>query len=145
MKIYTSYFALVPKLREKGLIPVSIATVIPKWFQGTGIVEYKKLAPNSNMLKMSKSQYLPLFNKILMSHHPSTIIKELRTISNINENKDIVLLCCERAEDCDCGKSWCHRHIVAKWLQKELKEEVKEFRFADPEPTKPKIIQVSMF
>ncbi len=51
----------------------------------------------------------------------------------------------DKVEDCDCGKSWCHRHIVAKWLQKELKEEVKEFRFADPEPTKPKIVQGNLF
>jgi hypothetical protein len=30
-----------------------------------------------------------------------------------------IMLCWESAADCDSGTRWCHRHIVAQWLEGE--------------------------
>ena len=37
-----------------------------------------------------------------------------------------VLLCYEKYADIEQGKTFCHRHIVAKWLKEKLGVEVKE-------------------
>jgi hypothetical protein len=37
-----------------------------------------------------------------------------------------VMLCWETASDCHSGKTFCHRHLVAQWLEDSLGIEIEE-------------------
>ena len=45
-KIYTSYFGNLLKLREKGIKPISIALLPPRWYAGD---ELRELAPDGTV------------------------------------------------------------------------------------------------
>ena len=97
---------------------VSIAAKSPDFYNGR---EYKKLAPKYWFFKKYKEdgdeefyteQY---YKEVLDKLDPKEVYKELR-----GEENDIILLCWEHY-----GK-FCHRHLVAEWLSKELGIEIKE-------------------
>ena len=106
----TSYFA-----KYKGINAVSIALSKPKWYQCR---EYKKLAPSWNLLNKYKQDgdkqfYTEQYQKeVLDKLDPQQVYEEL--------GEDAVLLCWEKSGD------FCHRHIVADWLEKRLGIEVNE-------------------
>jgi hypothetical protein len=111
IEIYTSYFANYKKEDA-----VSIAFSTPNWFKGE---EYKKLAPPKKLLYDYKSglvdekKYREIYSKeVLNELNPSEIAKELN-------NK--VILCYEKPED------FCHRRLVAEWLENNLDIKVNEF------------------
>ncbi len=97
---------------------VSIAAKSPDFYNGR---EYKKLAPKYWFFKKYKEdgdeefyteQY---YKEVLDKLDPKEVYKELG-----GEENDIILLCWEHY-----GK-FCHRHLVAEWLSKELGIEIKE-------------------
>jgi len=106
----TSYYA-----KYKGDNAVSIAGKCPEWYKGK---EYKKLAPNYWFFKKYKEDgdvefYKEQYQKEILSNlNAETVYREL--------GEDAVILCWEAS-----GK-FCHRHLVARWLEKELGIEVKE-------------------
>ena len=112
--MYTGYFAKLKKYQEAGLVPVSIALKTPDWYHG---LEYKKLAPNWDILSAWKSgehkgdidYYTKHFEEVLDTLRPEGVIIELKQFGLL---QDIILLCYEKPE------SFCHRHIVANWLNK---------------------------
>lgn len=121
--IYTGYFAKMAAYRNAGLTPVSIARYAPKWYTGH---QYKQLAPLPEMLRMSEPEYVPLYNtSVLRYHNPARLAEELHTLGD-----NVVLLCYEKPED------FCHRHLVAKWLQhyRVPCEEYQLNRVPDPTP-----------
>ena len=97
---------------------ISIARKPPKWYNGR---EYKKLAPKYWFFKKykedgdeeyyTKQYYKEMLNKL----NAKEVYKELG-----GEEKDIILLCWENYD------KFCHRFIVAEWLEKELGIEIKE-------------------
>ena len=108
----TSYFA-----KYKGDNGVSIALYTPKWFKGR---TYKKLAPTSKLLfdyknkKISDIEYIEIYKRdVLKKLNPKQVYEEL--------GKDSVLLCFEKVG------SFCHRHIVALWLEEELGIAIEEY------------------
>lgn len=113
MKIHTGNFANLKKYKEAGLFPVSIA-LSSRYFTG---ITYKPLNPDRSFLNDHEDIYTPKFNKILQSLSASKVLEDLKMISN---GQDIVLLCHESENE------FCHRRLVAKWLEKHLKIEVKE-------------------
>lgn len=100
----TSYFA-----KYKGDKGVCISLGVPKWFKGK---LYKKLAPTYQILNQYKIdndeiKYTEHYTKeILNKLNPKEVYDEL--------GEDSVLLCYEKSN------SFCHRHIVAEWLEREL-------------------------
>ena len=112
--MYTGYFAKLKKYQEAGLVPVSIALKSPDWYHG---LEYKQLAPNWDILSAWKSgehkgdidYYTKHFEEVLDTLRPEDVIIELKQFGLL---QDIILLCYEKPE------SFCHRHIVANWLNK---------------------------
>lgn len=113
MMIYTSYFANLKKIPE-GIIPISICAKAPSWYSG---YEYKKLAPTYQTLKRYKeskneSQYIKSYTKtVLDTLDPYQVVNELIDLIPYGyKGNDIVLLCYEKPTD------FCHRHLVAKWL-----------------------------
>jgi len=107
----TSYFS------KSGQDPnaVSIAGKAPNWYKGR---EYKKLAPKYWFFKKYKQDsdetfYTEQYRKeVLGALDPKEVFKEL--------GEDAVLLCWEKP------KWFCHRHIVARWLEESLGIEIGE-------------------
>lgn len=107
----TSYFSKSSKHPNA----VSIAGKSPSWYNGR---IYRKLAPkySSFMLyKNNKDEELFIKNyyeEVLNKLNPNQVFEELGEHS--------VLLCWETSD------KFCHRHIVAEWLSKNLNISVTE-------------------
>lgn len=123
--IYTSNFSSwgLHKLPE-GARVISIAGKAPYWYSGA---QYKVLAPKYWFFKKYKEDgdsdyYTLMFNaEVLGGLYQIQVIKDLcnlvgygRYYSDIyrDKNRHIVLLCYEKPKD------FCHRHLVAEWLNK---------------------------
>lgn len=107
----TSYFA-----KYKGENGVSIAGKCPTWFKGK---ECKKLAPKYWFFKdykdgkITAQEYTKFYYaEVLDKLDAQQVYKELGT--------NAVLLCWEKTGE------FCHRRIVAEWLEKSLGVIVKE-------------------
>lgn len=100
----TSYYA-----KYRGPHGVSIAGYAPKGYKGR---EYKKLAPKFWFFKKYKADgdeasYTENFQREVLDHlDPRQVYEEL--------GPDAVLLCYEKSG------AFCHRHLVARWLEKHL-------------------------
>jgi len=107
----TSYFAK----KIKFINPVSIAGKCPDWYKGK---EFKKLAPKYWFFKKYKEDhdkkfYTEMYYKeVLNLLDPKTIYEEL------GENS--TLLCWEKSG------SFCHRRLIANWLEINLNIKVPE-------------------
>ena len=117
MRIYTSYFAKIKKVVN----PIAICGKSPDWYTGP---QYKKLAPKYGFFMDYKNGvidevgYTKCFNElVLLPLSQEDIIKELSKLYEGEE--EITLLCYEKPTD------FCHRHIVAEWLNR-IGLEVKE-------------------
>lgn len=105
MKLYTSYFAKLKELQSKGIIPISIARKPPYWFTGEQLLW---LAPPNWLIKYPEEEYVPFYKKyILDKFYVAEVIKRLKAKYR---GKEIALLCYEKST------SFCHRHVLAKWL-----------------------------
>lgn len=116
--IYTSYFAKLRKI-PSNIISIAICAKSPDWYKGQ---EYKKLAPKYDFfMKWKKNHnnnyYIKCFyEQVLSNLDPKDLVAYLYQLS---DGKDIVLVCYEKPGD------FCHRHLVADWLNKngyEVKE-----------------------
>ena len=113
--MYTSNFANY--IGNKG---ISICKIPPVWFFGE---EYKDLAPKNWMGieyskgTISKEEYTELFyTEVLSKLDHRKVYSDLVSFYG----KEFVLLCW-------CGDDkFCHRHIVAEWLNKELGTQIVE-------------------
>ena len=118
--IYTGYYAKLKKYQEAGLTPISIAGKAPNFYNG---VQYKKFAPSWDIFSKWKSgeidnlQYTERFKIEILSKLNK---EEVKTFLNSFET-DIILLCYEKSGD------FCHRHIVANWIETELGKQVEEY------------------
>ena len=94
---------------------VSIAGKCPDWYDGR---EYKKLAPKWWFFKRYKEDgdeeaYVEAYlEEVLHKLDPQQVYDEL--------GEDAVLLCWESSD------KFCHRHIVAWWLEEELGIKIQE-------------------
>ena len=110
MKIYTSYFANFKNIPDN-IVPISICRRSPKGYDG---IEYKLLAPSSALLSEwrkhhDEAEYKFKFSKQLVSLNALEIIVAL---GHMSCGRDVVLVCYEETS------KFCHRHIVAEWLNK---------------------------
>lgn len=120
MKIYTSYFANLKNLEKEDIFPIGICCYPPKWFNGPNL---GALAPTPDILEKCKSshaEYEKRYKTEVLSIFKDINIL-INRISYISGGKDIALCCYEKPSD------FCHRHIVAKWLEEQTGIEVKEF------------------
>ena len=118
MKIYTSYFSNAKKLAEVGIEVIGIALYPPKWFTGLSM---KSLAPTYSIFKFSDTQeeYVSRFKAEVLSRlNPKEVVA---TINNFSRGKDVALCCFEKPNE------FCHRHLVADWLNSTLGLNVEEF------------------
>ena len=118
--IYTGYYSKTKEYEQSGLIPVGISGKIPDGFGG---LRYQKLAPKYNWWKQWHDEHLSdewfrkqYYETVLNELDPSGVVQELQSFG-----KDVILLCYETPE------KFCHRHLVADWLNKKLNMNICEF------------------
>lgn len=105
--MFTSYYAKHGTDRNA----VAISAKPPPWYVG---VTYPLLAPSWDMIKgvksgeMSEAEYTAQYLQLLKKRGASPY----RAMSDLGENA--ILLCYEKPED------FCHRHIIAHWIESEL-------------------------
>ena len=104
---------------------ISIARWAPR---GTpaGFRVFKALAPTREMLSMDIDEYRVLYDDILGRLDPQATWDRLHELAGGHEP---VLLCYETPEQIRQrapGKSFCHRHMVAKWFAESLGFQVPE-------------------
>lgn len=88
---------------------VSIAGKAPDWYKGR---EYKKLAPKYWFFKKYKEDGDAEFYE---EAYYDEVLDQLDAQKVLDElGEDAVLLCWESSE------KFCHRHLVANWLEDEL-------------------------
>jgi uncharacterized protein YeaO (DUF488 family) len=114
MKVYTSYYAKISR-NPMGLVPVSISTSTPTWFPWI-TEEIRCLVPGWELVNgikagsITQEEYTERYKEKLASLSKDVIWEQLKSISETNGCRDLVLLCYEKVGD------FCHRHLVADWL-----------------------------
>ena len=120
MKIYTSYFANLKNLEKDDIVPIGICCYPRKWFKGPNL---RVIAPSPDILEKCKSSHAEYEKRyrteVLSLLKDANIL--LERISFISGGKDAALCCYEKPSD------FCHRHILAKWLEEQTGIKVEEF------------------
>lgn len=120
--MFTGYFAKLKNYQNANLTPISIAAKAPIWYKGD---EYKKLAPKWSFYsewkngshKGDNDYYIKHFKEeVLDKLDPEQVLKELEGFSGVSED-NIILLCYEKTG------TFCHRHLVADWLNQNIKRD----------------------
>lgn len=122
MKIYTSYFAKAAALRKAGIVPIGIALWPPRFFRG---ISMKQVAPRRYMLNdsLTDEEYISMYrNDVLRYVDARSFIRQLE---EAGRGMDVALCCFEKPGD------FCHRHILAKWLNEQTGIEISEFGVSD--------------
>ena len=88
---------------------VAICAGVPK---GWGGRQYRALAPRWNMLKLPEAEYRAEYAAILARLDPAQVFADL--------GPDAILLCWEQPGE------FCHRRLIAEWLEENLGVEVPE-------------------
>ncbi|HEV3023262.1 MAG TPA: hypothetical protein VGX76_12380, partial [Pirellulales bacterium] len=107
--MFTSNYARAKRL-PPDLKPISISIKPPRWWKGA---HYPPLCPSRAMLKMPRAEYDANFAAILAS------LDAQRTFEELGDNA--VLLCYEPPN------TWCHRRLIADWIETALGIFVPEF------------------
>lgn len=117
MEIYTSYFGNIKELKKAGIIPVSIARWLPKWYNGIAL---KNVAPTPSMLKddITRDEYIARYKAMIKNVNAKEFIE---TLSYFTKGQPCALLCYEKPNE------FCHRHLLAEYLNKELGLNIQEF------------------
>ena len=111
-KIFTSYFGRLKQF-PPSLEPIAICAGPPRWYKGRVM---SCLAPTRPMIKMGPAQYIPLYEGILARLNPEDVLKEI--------GNNAILLCWESSGE------FCHRRMVARWLEENCDIEVPELMFS---------------
>ena len=119
---------------KNGLGRISISRSAPRSGLVPGFRRYPKLNPGPWFRSVNREQYIELyFTEILQHLDPHTVWDELHQLAATTtgpepppNDGDIepVLLCFERPPFTD--ENWCHRRLVARWLEAELRLEIPE-------------------
>lgn len=121
--IYTGYYAKLKKYENEGLYPIAISGKVPSFYTKA---YWSDFAPRYDMFlewksgKINNSQYTVQYKEWLNSldkQEIRDIIKELE-----DENKTIIFLCYEKSGE------FCHRHVLADWLEENLGMRVEEYK-----------------
>jgi len=115
MKIFTSYFGNLKNIDTTKYNPIAICLKPPYWFEGQNL---KAIAPTYHtFILKDEFEYTLSFKEQLKQLEAKEIYSILQSLS---DGKDVVLLCYEKPND------FCHRHLVAEWLNAELDLDIKE-------------------
>lgn len=116
----TGYFYKLKQNKIDGA--VSIAVGKPRYINVYH--ELKSLAPSWGLLsafrkeEVTEEEYVIQFNAMLSGLNVNDIVDELH---NKTGGEEPVIMC-----HCNAG-SFCHRHLVAEWIERETGQVIEEF------------------
>lgn len=112
----TSYYAKVKN--DFPQLSVAISVFTPSWYKGR---KFERLAPPWELVnkyknnKISSKKYKEMYySAVLNKLNPSDVYDEL--------GEDAILICYEAPD------AFCHRHIVAEWLEENLGVKIEELK-----------------
>lgn len=111
--IYTSYLDKVNRLDKNLYEPIFIASKWPKDIESM-FIWYKPLAPDLKLIgsytrkEITTEEYIEQYNQMLETLNPMEVYAQISSMCSLN--KCPVLICYEAPPE------FCHRHLVAKWL-----------------------------
>ncbi len=110
-----SWFADLPPKADL----IGISRGVPRY--QTGYRRLRDLEPGPWFKSVTPRRYLELYGEILAHLDPGDVYERIFRMGDLP-----VILCWEAACDCHGGRKWCHRHLVAQWLEDHLGIEVPE-------------------
>ena len=122
MAVYTSYFGMARRFPKEKFIKTAVCY---QSVRGIGI--WNSVVPAAELVFGMKR------GEITKEYYEQEYLKSLyarkdQIAQNIpyfqNSDRDIILLCYEKTGD------WCHRHILADFLNKEFDLGITEFKFS---------------
>ena len=114
MEIYTSYYKKLEKFGSEYTC-VQVSNTKPGWFPWTTF-ELKEIYPKWELVNglkqgfLTREEYTEKYQEQLARVSRERIIDILEDLSNMYDDKPLVLLCYENKS------GFCHRHILAAWL-----------------------------
>lgn len=112
---------------EPGISRIGISRGSMRFQKGYKMM--RSLAPGSWFKTVDYPEYIARFNaEILADLDPARIVSHIEELS---DGQPAVLLCYENPQKIHVGELFCHRHLVAQWLEDSLSIEVKEYDFPD--------------
>ena len=128
IEIYTGYYGNVRKYRAAGCLAIGISVGTPQWLKDDddkALVFYRALAPTYNLIHIEdEAEYTRRYEQeILAKLNPNLVLGDLIRMAKAQEAHKIILLCYEKPP------KFCHRSLVAKWLNKTTGAGVCEFGF----------------
>jgi hypothetical protein len=123
MTIWTSSWST--KL-PAGHTRVRISRGGPRWLPAGSYKSYSALFPGKWFKTASPQEYLDLYNAILAKLDPLLVVEELEALG-----PNPTILCWEKVKDIEAGTHYCHRHLVAKWLEDTIGMKVEEVGHPD--------------
>lgn len=107
----TSYFgrANSKAFKDRGLRFVSVARSNKYWYGE----RYPDLFPTWEMIKMTDKEE---YEKDYREH----VLNKLDPVKVYEDLEDAVILCHESIDKIESGETFCHRHMIARWLEEEL-------------------------
>ena len=94
-KIYTSYFGNLHKIKDKGIVPISISAFPPKWYNGEKL---RFLAPDVTMFIgykeniVSQERFKKFYEYKLKALGKEKILEKIKEIAG---DRDVALICFE--------------------------------------------------
>jgi hypothetical protein len=119
MRIKTAcWFAKIPNDH----IRIGISRGTPRGIPA-GYRQYRALCPRPWFKSVEPAEYLRLYGEILDKLDPEATLADITGLAN---GRTPVLCCFESAPKIHQGEQWCHRHLVAQWLEQSLQIDVQE-------------------
>lgn len=107
----TSYFgrANSKTFKQRGLRFVSVARSCKYWYGE----KYPDLFPTWEMINMTdEEEYEKAYRRDVLS--------KLDPLKVYEDLEDAIILCHESIAKIESGETFCHRHMIARWLEEEL-------------------------
>lgn len=123
MTVYTSYFGKARKFPKDKFIKTAVCYSAPR---GIGI--WNSVVPDADLVfgkkrgEISAEEYEDRYIQMLVDRKDQ-IAQNIPYLQN--GERDVVLMCYEKPED------WCHRHILAAFLNTYFYLNVKEYVFEE--------------
>ena len=118
----TGFFKQVNESKTNGYISISLYPSNNSFIS----YEYKSLAPNWKLFenltkkKISEKQFIDSYKEQLFYLNPKTVYDDLKSL--VFGFEPIIMTNVSK-------KKFCHRHIVAEWLENELGIVIEEYKF----------------
>jgi hypothetical protein len=119
-----SWFAKLPAEHVK----IGISRGVPR-AEPAGYRRLLALEPGSWFNRVEPDEYLRRYDRLLDRLVPRVVAADLRELAG--EGRTPVMVCWENAREIEAGTCWCHRHLVAAWLEERLGIEVLEVGHED--------------